>query len=491
MKALPNSKAPSIIASKERSPFRQVLHGSFWYSLAIFVNRFVPGIQTVILAWWLGPRELGVVSFVLAYYGILSLVADWSIAYALQKLIPENPNRAGQVAGTALIIRIIFSTVLGLTCWTVDAGTGAFHGYGFYLALLLVASSFGIVVYIHNALRRFSTGSLLSVTVYVIWFPLTLLFVKVGMHVTGPILALCIGFVASGIPGFLLVPRLRSQVAFVRPIAIEILRFGAWGTLATLLSGVVDQVGILVVAYRIGDASAGIFKVATTFGVVPALLGMIVMLPLMPVAKQGLLNGDDVGSSLIRPIIRYLLMLGLPIAAAGFVLAQPVVRTFVGNSYLDAIWPMRILLTASLLRMLVVALSGVLFVGQDLKDLAKVHGFVAVIALFGSLLFVGFGGATAVALSSVVSWSAGALLLYRFFERKSRLRLEWGKYLRYLGSAVVTAGIVFSVSRLVHPDLAQLVLGGCVTGIAYLLLIFLQRDSLLEGAALKFLRSTR
>src|SRR5215469_7537661 len=120
MKIPPRSEETvEVPPSKEMSPLRQVLHGSAWYSLAIFVNRFIPGLQTVILAWWLGPRELGIVSFILAYYGILSLVADWSIAYAVQKLIPENSERAGQVAWTALSTRVILSLLLGLACWAL------------------------------------------------------------------------------------------------------------------------------------------------------------------------------------------------------------------------------------------------------------------------------------------------------------------------------------------------------------------------------------
>jgi O-antigen/teichoic acid export membrane protein len=474
---LPSLDEKPLPARGARSPVRQIFDGSVWYAIAVVVNRFVPGILTVILAWWLEPRELGIISFVMAYYAILSLVADWSIAYAIQKLIPENRERAGQVAWTALFMRLGFSTVLGLACWGADAATRVFRGYGICLALLLITSSFGIIVYVHNASCRFALGSLFSIAVYVVWLPLALILVKLGLRTTGPLLALCISFAASGMSGFLFDPALREQMAFVRSIAVQILRFGAWATVATLLSSFADQVGILVVAYRIGDASAGLFKVATTFGVFPALLGMIVVLPLMPIAKRSLLNGEDVSSTLIRPLLRYLLLLGLPIAAAGFVLAQPIIRTFVRDSYLGAVWPMRILLGASLLRMLVTAFSGILFVGQELKDLAMIHGMVAAIALLGGVFLARVGGVTAVAAANLASWTVGAALLYRFFDRKVALRLEWGRYLRYAASAAVMAGFVLLAAKLVHPALGQLLLGGCVAGVVYLLLIVcVQRD---------------
>lgn len=465
----------AINAGRERWLLREILRGSAWYGVAILANRFIPGVQTVILAWWLGPSELGIVSFVLAYYSILAVVADWSIAYAVQKLIPENSDRAGQVAWTAFFIRLILSLGMGLACCGLDAASGAFHGYGFYLALLIAASTFGIIVYIQNAFRCFAAASLFSIATCALWLPLTLILVKLGMRTTGPLLALAAGFAGCGIPGLLLSRRLRGQVAFLRPMALKILKFGAWGTLATACTGLAEQAGILVLAYRVGDTSAGIFKVAATFGIVPALLGMMVVLPLMPVAKQALLQGDAVGCGVIRPIIRYLLMLGLPLVTAGFVLAEAVVRTFVGEAYLEAVWPMRILLAASLLRMLVIAFSGLLFLGEDLKALARIHGMVAAVALLGSLA-VARAGASAVAIVYVVSWSAGAALLYQLFTTKSSLRLEWARYLRYLGSATVTAGLVFAASQLVHAAIAQLVFGGCVAALVYALLMMAQRD---------------
>jgi len=342
--------------------------------------------MTVILAWWLDPRELGVISFVLAYYSVLLGVADWSITYSLQKLIPEDSERTGQIAWTALFVRLVSSAILGVLCWGLDAARGVFHGYGIYLALLLVASSFGTIVYVHNARCQFAAGSVFSIAFQVGWVVIALMLVKAGMRITGPLVGLCISFAAAGIPGFLLSPALRGQMVFLRSAAKEILHFGLWATLATLLGAFADQVGILVVAYTNGDAAAGVFKVATTFGMLPAFLGMVVALPLMPVAKHGLLNGDNISLTLVRPIVRYLLLLGLPIAAVGFALAPAVIGTFLRDSYLGAVWPMRILLGANVLRTLVTALSGILFVGEGLKKLATIQGSVAAIAVVGSVL---------------------------------------------------------------------------------------------------------
>jgi O-antigen/teichoic acid export membrane protein len=472
----------------QRSPLRKVLHGSVWFGLAILINRILPGILIIILAWWLEPKQLGVISFILAYYSILLPVADWSISYALQKLIPENRSQAKQIYWTAVLLRLGVSVLLGLVCWGLDVTTGAFHGYGLYLAFLLAASVFGTVVYAHNALGNFAKGSLYSIALYVLWIAIALVLVKVGMPISGPLLGLFFSFIALGLYASLVDPAIRGNVVFLPRVAVEIIRFGWWATLAVVLSGFAGQIGVLIVDYVNGDAAAAVFKMAATFAIVPALLGMIVVIPLMPVAREGILNGHDIAASLVLPITRYLLMLGLPITAAGLVLAPEVIATFTRQDYTGAIWPLRILLGANLLRALMTAASGVLFVGQGLRALAKIYGAMVAITLIAGVLLARRWAVNGMAVAQIASWIIGAVLMCFFFQRRSAMRLEWKLYLRYAASAVIMAAVVYFGARVGHTAFERLLLGGCISSTVYFLLLWLQRDSSLLSAA-KILRN--
>lgn len=466
----------TLTPPQPKSPLRQVFHGTMWFGFGVAVARLAPSVMTIILAWWVGARDLGAISFVLAYFGLLSFLADWSIAYGVQKLIPENIERTSEIAWTALVIRLALSTLVGLTCWALDATANIFHGYGGYLALLLVSSAFGIISFIHNARCKFVAANLFGMAFQLVWVVTALLLVKAGLPVTGPFLGYCLSFLVLGIFGFISDRELRSHIGFLPSVAAEILKFGMWATTATVLEGIIGQVGILVVAYYCGDVSAGIFKIASTFAMVPALCGTMVLLPLMPVAKQGLMSGDDIATSLARPLLRYLFLIGLPIAATGVVLAPAIIRTFVSDSYLDAVWPMRILLAGNLLRMFVVALSGILFVGRGLRDLARIYAVTAVLCLAGSVLVVRNAQATGVALAFFVGWVTAIVLLYRWFQHTTPVHLEWAAYLRYALASVVAAGIVWASLSWFHTPVVQLLVGGGLTFCVYVSLLWLQRD---------------
>lgn len=477
---LENSRQSEPPAS---SPLRLILRGSLWFGLAVAANRCLPAVLIVVLAAYLRPRELGALAFVLAYYATLLPVADWSISYALQKLIPEQRSQAKQVYWTALLLRFGVSIPLGLLCWAADVTLGVFHSYSPYLALLLVGSTFGTVVYAHNAMGNFAKSSLYSVGLYVVWIGTALLLVKIGMPVTGPLLALLVSFLLLGVCACLFDPAIRGSVVFLPKVASEIIRFGLWATVAVVLGGFAGQIGILVVDYLKGDAAAGIFKIAASFGVIPALLGMIVILPLMPVARERMLNGYDVVAGLIRPILRYLLMMGLPITAAGFVLAPAVIGTFTRHSYAGAAWPLRILLGANLLRMLMTAASGILFVGEGLRALARIYGVMVGVTLIAGVILVRRWGVDGMAVAHLVSWIAGAILMFRWFWRNSPMRLEWKTYLRYALSAVTMAAVVYLGTRLVHVAYEELILGIWIAAIVYVVLLWLQKDTALLRTA--------
>ncbi len=461
--------------SQRTSPLRQVFEGSAWNGLAISLGRLAPSFLTILLAWWLDPSELGTLAFVMAYYGVLSLLADWSIAYALQKLIPENPKFTSEITWTALSIRISFSTLLGLLCFFLDVATHVFRGYGAYLAVLLVTSSFGIIVCVYNARCNFALGSFFNIAFQIGWIGIAVILVKFGMHITGPLFALAVSYVLFGLPPFLLDFK-QPLTRFSSKFAEEIIQFGMWATLASALAGLATQGGLLTLAYMSGEASAGIYRVAATFGMLPAILGMIIVTPLMPIAKRGLMEGTDIGAALMLPIMRYLLMMGLLIATTAGIFSHSIIAAFARKSYASAAWPMCICLAANVFQTLVTAFSGILFVDDGLKDLSKIQGAIALIAVVGSIGLSPGLRASGPAVASLLAWLVGGVLLYRRFARRAPLSLEWGSYLRYTVSACVSAMIADLAMRPIVSARLRCVFGGCMASIVYFMCLWFQRD---------------
>lgn len=475
MSGLAAAGVTSIPVRENRSPLRQVFEGSVWNAVAIVAARLAPGLLTILLTQWLSPGELGSVAFVLAYYGVLSLLADWSIAYSVQKIVPENIGMESQIAGTALLIRLSFSVLLAIVCWSLDVSMGLFRGYGVHLGLLLVTSSFGIVVCLKNAKCNFGASSLLNILFQAGWICAAVVFVMAGMRTTGPLFALAISYALFGIPALLFGFFRPKAFKFVPRIGKEILVFGGWATLAACLSGVGTQGGLLVLAYAAGDQSAGIYRIAMTFGMLPAILGNIVLMPLMPVVKRNLLDGKDFAQTLAIPMLRQLLMLGLPICAIAAIFAKSILAAFVSQSYSSAAGPMYFCVVANVFAMLVTAFSGILFVGDGLKQLARIHAVIGSTVVLGTLILAR-AGALGAAIASMTAWLSGSVYLHHWLRQKVELTLEWKVYCRYAVFAFIGAGFGFFATQAIHSPPVRSSLGACAAAAAYGLLLWSQRD---------------
>ncbi len=453
----------------------KLVHGTVWTGLATAMTRALPGVMTLILAWILRPDELGAVAFIIAYYTVLSMFADWGIAYALQKYIPENEEQAGLVAWTALGTRLFCSVIVAAICFAVDSRFHIFRGYGSLVELLIVASGFIIITFIQYARYRYKQGSLISIGASVTWVVLGFCLVLFGFRVSGPILALAVSFVIFGIVGFLLDGSVRCQFGFDFGIAWKLVHFGVWATLASTLTALSTQVGILTLTYMLGGTEAAIFKVATTIAMVPALVGSIVMQPLLPIATQSMKNGSQESGALIRLVIRYLLLLGFPIVSLTIALAGTILSAFFAGPYLAGVGTVRLLLAGNLLVMLSTALSAVLFMGNGIKHLTRINAIAAFITVVGTLALVKTSGSVGAAIAQFISSFVVLVMTIAWLRKKVQLPLELKRYFIFALSAIQAGVLAWVAAEMAPTARTKVAIGYAVGCVAYAVLVWVQR----------------
>lgn len=459
---------------------QKLVSGIAWNGVAIAVTRLAPGILTLILAWSLNPQELGAVSFVLAYYAILVGVADCGLAYALQKLIPENPEQELEIGWTALVVRLATSVLLGGICWAMDLKFHLFRGYGGYLALLLIASVFATISYIYYANHRFREGGLLPSSINVAWLIMAALLVRWGLRVTGPLLALAFSYLSIGGVALFLDSSLRRRLAFVPAIARRLLQFGLAATAASALSGILLQVGVLALTYLEGEADAAIFRVAMTLAAVPALIGMTVVQPFLPIATRSLQNNKHEMPHTVRLLVRYLLLIGLPLLCAGVILARPLLETLFGAAYVKGDMALGFLLAGNTCFMFFTALSAVPFMGGGLKDLIKMNLTAATLALLGNLFFIQHWGITGAAVAQMSASAVGMILMVGWLGRRSLISVEWPRSAIYFLSTVEMSAVLFIVVNLERIPRLQLAIGIPVALMTYIVALIFHRGISME-----------
>ncbi len=437
-------------ADKHALPIDETLHllvvGGTWNTISVVLSRLLPNLLVLFLALMIRPSELGVYSYILASYTVLSLFADLGIAFSLQKFIQENLAETARMATTALILRFLSSAGLGAFCLAADAFWGALKGQGHYISLLLVSSAFGITVYVLNARLKYKKASLLTMARTILWFGLAIVLVSAGWHVTGPIWSFAFASVVCGLLTILLEKPLFAR-SFDGRFARRAILFGLPMTVASGFSILASQAGVLAVAYVMTESDVGIYKLATILGMIPMLLGDGLVIPLLPMFKKTMVERSSETTALIRLIIRFLTGVGLFALGAGLVLARPLISLVFGASYLSAIEPSRILLGASVLGLLFTVLLSLLYMSDDLKTAVRITGIVALLSTGGSLALIPPFGLRGAALSLLFAFGTGLALVGVWHRRRFAVAFEWRRYGLYLlATAETTALLALFVS---------------------------------------------
>ncbi len=150
---------PGLLPAGANLTISRLLAGGTWNTLSVVVNRLLPNVFVLILAFLVTPSVLGVYSYILASYTVLSLLADLGIAFSLQNFVQDDPEETARIASTALVLRFISSFFLASLCVAADAAWKALRGSGVLVGILLIGSAFGTVLYVLNARLKFKHAS--------------------------------------------------------------------------------------------------------------------------------------------------------------------------------------------------------------------------------------------------------------------------------------------------------------------------------------------
>jgi len=257
-------------------------------------------------------------------------------------------------------------------------------------------------------------------------------------------------------------PRMGFDLAFARRVLGQGIVFYSGGLLVRV-SQSVDK----LVLERLGGAQAvGVFSAGTT------LLEKLIILPegigsaVYP-ALSGLTENDqDAARRVLARFVTLAIMLGLPTALGGALLAQPIVELLAGQDYPGAV-PV---LTVAIWTLPAWCLNHVFMFALSARHLErqgiKVTALATALLVAGNLVLVPLygptGSAAALAGSQWVAVLALAWLCYRAYGRLVRIK---ALPLVALGLALMTAGVLLTADLVVVvPVLVGAALYGLVVG---------------------------
>jgi O-antigen/teichoic acid export membrane protein len=224
------------------------------------------------------------------------------------------------------------------------------------------------------------------------------------------------------------VPELRLRPGHVtRPSVRRLVHFGS-GLLFIRLTGVIyRQMDKAIVGVALGARSVTFYEIANRIHAGAAMVQSISTSALLPATAYSRARLEVLRELYLRGSM-YTVALALPVTAAAFILAEPLIRTWVGEDFVSAAGPTRLFLVYLLFvavhavgATMIVALGRLRFVSAVvLANL--VTNFAVSVALVGPL------GVEGVILGTLIGQGLAWIPLLWYFRREFRVGLgEWAR----------------------------------------------------------------
>lgn len=402
---------------------KQILKQTSWLFLAQSITRVIGFFYTIFLAKNLGVEGFGLLTVALAYFAIISALADFGFNRFLIREIARDKLKASQLLCNILILRL-----------TLTAVAFAFFAVGLYIldqdkirvSLILltllailpqaVALTFdGLFIAIRNL--KFSAVSLIFASLSTVSFGVYL--VSIGLGIIGAVNALIIGQLVYALIllGFLYKFKLLSisaiNFAVLKKVLAGSLPYGLLGVLGLIYF----RVDAVMLSYMRGSFETGLYGAAYKFleaiVFIPTALGTA-LFPVM--AKLHTLHIHQIKILYIKSM-KIMIFISLIIFFAYITILPIVIKEFLPN-YLPSINAIKILAFAIPFMFLhVPASSVVLSEDKYLKTIIFLSLIPLSFNILMNLIFIPLYGFIAASWITVFSDVLSFFLIFIFIQK--------------------------------------------------------------------------
>jgi O-antigen/teichoic acid export membrane protein len=179
----------------------------------------------------------------------------------------------------------------------------------------------------------------------------------------------------------------------------ESLPMASWKMLGVLYT----KVEVLILFIILGDASVGWYKVSMNVTDLISILSMIAMNAVLPVMSNFYLESREKLLDLYRTILRYIIIIMIPVAVAITIFAGDLIGLLYGSQYANSVLILRILIWSSLLTFILALLGTVILVIDRFRLAAKLSVINTSVRIMLNIVFIaklGFIGAPLAAITA-------------------------------------------------------------------------------------------
>jgi O-antigen/teichoic acid export membrane protein len=437
-------------------------------------------ISFAIVTRYLGVAGFGAYSLVLTFLMLAVSIADLGTTPVGVRELARRPAETHRLVGSLLGLRLFFAgmAALALLALSLIVQYESRVQDGMRLAALAAIALVlvGVPAIVFQSRLRLELAMVVEIVTSATTLILLIVVTAADRGFSAVVLATVGGSTLGAAAGYLLASRLtRLRPHFERD---EIRRL----TKASLPVGLFMILGI--VHFKIDTVLLSILKPLAdvgTYSVAYRFIEQVLFIPsffvaaVFPIIASYHATGDALLKLAIDKSFAFLVIIAVPIAAAGFVLAPDIINLIAGDEFSDSVTPLRILLLSSIFFFTNALFSSLLVIYDLERQMAMLAAFVVVGNIALNLVLIPPFSYTGAAVATVVTEVCGGVAMVIWATRAVGARVDLSPLPRILGA---TAGMVVALWAALALPLLVTVLSGAVVYavLAYLLGVVSRSD---------------
>lgn len=361
-----------------------IARNTIFLNIATVLTRCLSFVTSMVIARYLGEVGFGRYTFALCFAGMFVILTDLGMGYLTVRAVARDRALAGKYLGHNLIIRAAFGVITFVLVYLAavvmrypPVVQSAVLILAFFTIVKCVGSSFGAVF---MAFERMKFVALLDV----IMSALILGGVLAGIYLKYDFIRLILVYplavtVYIGL-SFIIIVRTcaRPEYAFDFSFAWKLIRDSFPFALTSICLIVLTNIDTVMLKTIKGDIPAGYY------GVTRALISALVFVPanfttvLYPVFSRYYQSSRDALIKFYEQSFRLLLIMALPIAVGGMIVAERIIVLFYGQSYSPATPSLQIMIWALAIQY-VSAVASILMLAANRQKSVTQTSFAAMV----------------------------------------------------------------------------------------------------------------
>ena len=425
-------------------------------------SAFVLGVQVVLKALAflfnvyivrrLGDVHFGQYSAVMAYVAIFAVFTDWGMSpYAVREMAKDYGETAWLLPNT-VAIRVVLSLAVTL----IAPLSALWLGKDSHMVLGILIASAGLLLYAFQgpldstltARERLDYTSIFALVNQLVFWGLGVLLLINGLGFVGLIVAHLAGVammaVLSGWAVFKLgVGRLVLSVRRWPQLFLAALPFGV----SSISYAFMERFDTVLMSFILTDAAVGWYNVPWTLINMVLLIAQSIAIAMYPTMVRSHTENPEFLPQIAWQAIKYLLIVCLPIAVGGTVLADRIIITLYEETFVKSIPVLQVILWALPSLFLLELLGRVASTLHLERPAARINVVNAVVTVVLNLVLVPTMGILGAALALVSGRAIRLVQYWRLIGNERLVNRRWGTLLRVALAAAAMGVSVFLLSK--------------------------------------------